>query len=105
MIIDRFVDQMLARLLCSVIGHLVVIDSQNELDLLAPNLGAAYWVDLNDIETEGKWVTSLTGNAGFINWNIPTEPSNGTDKDCAMIRFKRMDDANCILKNHFICEI
>ena len=104
MIIDRFVDQMLARLLCSVIGHLVVIDSQNELDLLAPNLGAAYWVDLNDIETEGKWVTSLTGNASFINWEIP-EPTNGPDEDCASIINRNMRDTICTAKFHFICEI
>ena len=96
---------MLARLLCSVIGHLVVIDSQNELDLLAPNFVDRYWVDLNDIGTEGKWVTSLTGKASFINWTTPNEPSDRTYWDCAIITNKKMHDADCILKNHFICEM
>ena len=96
--IHKLVDQMLARLLCSAIGHLAAIKSQNDLDILASQESGRYWVDLNDIETEGKWVTSLTGNAGFINWNFPTEPSNGTDEDCAMIRLRRMHDANCILR-------
>ena len=79
MIIDRLVDQMLARLLCSVIGHLVVINSQVELDILASSLIDRYPVDLNDIEIEGKWVTSLTGDASFINWTTPNESSDRTD--------------------------
>ena len=102
--IHKLVDQMLARLLCSAIGHLAAIKSQNDLDILASQESGRYWVDLNDIETEGKWVTSLTGNASFINWEIP-EPTNGPDEDCASIINRNMRDTICTAKFHFICEI
>ena len=102
--IHKLVDQMLARLLCSAIGHLAAIKSQNDLDILASHESGRYWVDLNDIETEGKWETALTGNASFINWEIP-EPTNGPDEDCASIINRNMRDTICTAKFHFICEI
>ena len=105
MAFHKVVNQMLARLLCSVVGHLAVISSQNDLDVLAPNSGAGYWVDLNDIETEGRWVTSLTGKASFINWRSSSEPSNATDEDCVIISNKEMHDIYCSAKRNFICKI
>ena len=102
MAFHKVVNQMLARLLCSVVGHLAVINSQNDLDVLAPKFNDVYWVNLNDTETEGRWVTSLTGNASFISWR---SSSNATDEDCAIIFSKQMHDINCSVKRNFICKI
>ena len=104
MVFHRHVNQMMARLLCSVIGHLMVVDSMQELDALILKPNTHYWIDLNDIETEGIWKTFLTGDAGFIAWRVQ-EPSNVTDEDCVVIHQNVMVDVPCAMTWEFICEI
>ena len=101
MVIHKPLHQMLARLLCSVIGHLTVINSIVELNVLAPNSKNRYCVDLNDIEMEGKWVTSLTGKASFFNWKTPGEPSGGPNEDCVFINNGVMRVASCVARHEF----
>ena len=95
---------MIARLLCSVIGHLMVIDSQQELDAVAKNETTIYWIDLNDFDTEGNWVVSLTGEKGYTNWRNSNENSGSTNENCALILSKRMVDVRCSRLERPICE-
>ena len=97
------VQQMIARLLCGVIGHLMVIDSQQELDAVAPNETTRYWIDLNDLEAAGNWVTSLTGRNGFTKWQA-REPTNKQDECCVVVKSKRMLDSFSTSSHKFVCE-
>ena len=103
-VFHKLVGQMMARLLCSVIGHLMVVDSKQELDALILKPNTHYWIDLNDIENEGNWKSSLTGNAGFIRWRM-NEPSNSTEEDCGILYENEMADGPCPMKWQFICEV
>ena len=82
-VFHRRVQHVTAHLVCSIVGHLVVIDDQTELDQL--NQTARYWIDMNDVETEGTWVSSFTGDASFLSWGFmepaATDPGN---EDCGV---------------------
>ena len=83
-IFDIAVRQITAHLLCGVIGHLLIIDTEQELDSVVPNDSTRYWTDLEDFEEEGKYVSLLTGQQGIQRWGTG-EPGNATRMDCVYI--------------------
>ena len=105
MVFNTTVQPVTAHLVCSIIGHLAVISDQTELDQL--NQTATYWIDMNDIETEGTWVSSFTDDASFISW-APNEPSTTQEEieDCGFITGNSgMADDQCTSVRAFICEM
>ena len=105
MVLHTGVQHVTAHLVCSIIGHLVVIGDQNELDQL--NQTGYHWIDRNDIQTEGTWISSFTQEASFESW-APGEPSttHGDSEDCGIKKDNLgMGDAPCSSKNSFICEV
>ncbi|XP_048092494.1 C-type lectin domain family 4 member M-like isoform X1 [Alosa alosa] len=99
-------------------GHLVVIDSEGEWELLMKKrpgvTKTSYWIGLTDAEEEATWcwVDNTVLGESYRHW-MNKEPDNWTDKkkkpegeDCA--RTNDMEgswmDAFCDKKYHYICE-
>ena len=99
----HLVEHVMAQLICSIVGRLVIIESQAELDQLTRS--GLYWVDMNDITAEGTWVSSFTGGASFVHWGLH-EYINSENEDCGITKEGNvMGDAPCL--NYFlafICE-
>ncbi|XP_062841348.1 CD209 antigen-like protein E [Trichomycterus rosablanca] len=101
-------------------GHLVIITSQAEQDFLALQINALYWMGLNDLEKEGKWMwvnNKTLDETGVKSWfqrsNQASEPDNWRVEDpsgenCACIRQvegeKHWVDVSCRRKEKYICE-
>uniref|UniRef100_A0A3B4BWA3 C-type lectin domain-containing protein n=1 Tax=Pygocentrus nattereri TaxID=42514 RepID=A0A3B4BWA3_PYGNA len=98
-------------------GHLVIITSQAEQDFVSSGVHDNYWIGLNDLETEGKWMwvnnQTLT-ETGVTFWyerhGQPNEPDNWTEEDpsgenCAKLDYSdKWFDASCRERKKFICE-
>ena len=97
------VQHIMAHLICSIVSRLAIIESQAELDQLTRS--GIYWVDMNDINAEGTWVSSFTGGASFVHWGLH-ENINSENEDCGITKDGNvMGDAPC--SNYFlafICE-
>ncbi|XP_053346345.1 CD209 antigen-like protein E [Clarias gariepinus] len=100
-------------------GHLVIINSQAEQDLVSSQIGGTYWIGLNDLETEGVWMwvnnQPLKKNGFWYDApEGPHEPDNWKVEDpsgenCASlgheyISFNKWFDASCQTLKLFFCE-
>lgn len=67
-----------------------------------------YWITINDLESEGTFLTEEGFPPQFTKWH-GGEPSNGGDnEDCVQLKymdhFHLMNDRGCDLANPYICE-
>lgn len=101
----------------TLLGHLAVINSDFEEDLLLKMLNEKdinwAWIGAHDLFEEGDWVT-VTGesleSAGYSKWTtvFPTkEPNNyNSNQNCAtLVKWGGMDDYFCSELRFFFCEI
>ncbi|KAH8377053.1 hypothetical protein KR093_003181, partial [Drosophila rubida] len=91
-------------------GHLVSIKNEDEFNAIKDNLqGKNYWIDLNDLANEGKFVSIVTGQKStYSNWR-DDEPNDEYGEDCVNLRYYRlmghlMNDAPCHHEHFYICE-
>ncbi|KAH8411875.1 hypothetical protein KR222_000941 [Zaprionus bogoriensis] len=90
-------------------ADLLSLSNQRELDALRPKLSTqyAYWVDVNDLSTEGEFLSLTSGQkAPFLNWNSG-EPNNaGQTEHCVHLvgKYLYMNDFKCSSPEYFICE-
>ncbi|XP_022226042.2 CD209 antigen-like protein B [Drosophila obscura] len=100
---------------CHEMGaHLVSLQSEDELKALRRFLDSdhIYWIDLNDIETEGEYISATTGIQGtFFHWH-ENEPNNfGNGERCVELNTYLngkegwMNDVPCSQSHDFICEM
>ncbi|XP_048059722.1 C-type mannose receptor 2-like [Megalobrama amblycephala] len=101
-------------------GHLVIINSQAELDFLTSKVKVTHWIGLNDLDTEGHWfwVNNQPPNNSVEFWikreNGVREPDNWTKghpagEDCASLGHPAGEtdfwtDAFCFQEKRFVCE-
>ncbi|XP_062138065.1 accessory gland protein Acp29AB-like [Drosophila sulfurigaster albostrigata] len=90
-------------------GHLASLENDSESIEIGFRLsglpGTPYWVDVNDIVTEGKYMSSTTSlEVKYLKWK-DSEPSDNNDQDCVGFDyFYDMSNYNCWEKFNFICE-
>ena len=101
---DIEVLQVTAILLCDVLGHLLIVDSKQEFDAVAPSGSTKYWIDMMHLQSNGVYISSLTGRRGYEEWDNG-EPGNITLRSCVFIANKKMTNWICYDKLRFICEI
>lgn len=70
-------------------GHIAVISSRREFDLLLPRLLAGtYWIGFDDLAEEGTFTWAAAEGSTFTNWR-DGEPNDGgttaTPEDCAVM--------------------
>ncbi|KRF81269.1 C-type lectin 37Db [Drosophila virilis] len=93
----------------SLDGHLASLQNDTELDALKNKLSKDnYWVDVNDLATEGTFQSITTGlNATFLKWGSGEPNDEYSHDDCVGLR-KRfsydMNDADCEDAYNFVCE-
>ncbi|MGN6104721.1 MAG: lectin-like protein [Kofleriaceae bacterium] len=86
-------------------GYLAVPDDQDELDAIL-SLGGSTWVGINDLATEGEYVTSLGAPATFLPW-ANGEPNDAPPgEDCVRVSSstRRLSDERCSLSYRAVCE-
>lgn len=90
-IYDYSVDWATAEKICEAKGgHLVVIDSQEENEVIynaiKDNSKSEYWMGITDVESEGIWTNFKGDILGYTNW-LTNEPSNDFNtEEYALIR-------------------
>ncbi|XP_017119033.1 low affinity immunoglobulin epsilon Fc receptor-like [Drosophila elegans] len=88
-------------------GHLAALRNQGELKALKAKLPpqSVQWLGINDREEEGKFVSEASGNpATFLKW-AEEEPNNlNNNENCVALLNGSMNDDNCLLPHHFICQ-
>ncbi|KAH8398476.1 hypothetical protein KR215_006241, partial [Drosophila sulfurigaster] len=86
-------------------GYLTSIKNDNERLALALRLRRIpYWVDVNDMETEGRYVSSKTRlEVKYFKWNS-LEPSENKGENCVYFDSLYMSKYNCWEKLNFVCE-
>ncbi|SPP82378.1 C-type lectin domain family 4 member M-like [Drosophila guanche] len=102
-----------ARDRCQELGsHLASLQDQQEFDLVTKDLYDVYyyWIDVNDIETEGVYMSSTTGKqANFLKWRQIPDDWKGNE-DCVELAYESkanamgMNDVHCSEKHMYICE-
>ena len=105
-----------ARLGCeSIGGHIAVVSTRAEFELLLPRLLAAtYWLGFDDLTEEGTFTWAAAEGATFTNWRAG-EPNDGNGgEDCAVMygnytgEFEAYvggwNDVDCTRGMYTICE-
>ncbi|KAH8263439.1 hypothetical protein KR044_009195 [Drosophila immigrans] len=92
-------------------GHLASIQNVSEFNLLIANLKSHsdYWIDVNDLSTEGVFLSATTGlRANYLNWHSGNPNNFMTVEHCGALWFHnnihRMNDDSCKATKFFICE-
>ncbi|KAF5890347.1 C-type lectin domain family 6 member A-like isoform X3 [Clarias magur] len=82
-------------------GHLVIINSQTEQDLVSSQIGETHWIGLNDIDTEGEWMwinNQRLKKTGVTFWydapEGPHEPDNWKVQDSSGENCAALGDGN-----------
>lgn len=94
----------------SLNAHLASVHNQSEMDaLVKESKNNFYWLDINDLSTEGEFLSSTTGKKPiYFNW-APNEPNNALgNEDCVILvsynSINNMNDEVCEKVSFFICE-
>jgi hypothetical protein len=106
------VDRSRARAVCTAWGGQLLIaetEAEHELitDLVVGYTGKPYWVDIDDRETEGKWLWGNGAELAYNRWDVTQPNSHGENEDCAAANFgggTRWHDVSCKSRFHFVCE-
>ncbi|XP_037708400.1 accessory gland protein Acp29AB-like [Drosophila subpulchrella] len=93
-------------------GLLASIKDYSELEELDNNLikPEHYWLGINDLNTEGEYVSEATGkNATYLPWRSGQPDNYNKNEDCVHISSledlrKSMNDLPCSEKHYFICQ-
>ena len=79
---------------------------------LVGNKSDRFWISLNDVKSENKFVKSNGRRPTFLNW-YPSEPNNKGSEDCAEVILGESDgknfngrwnDRSCQKLGAFVCE-
>ncbi|XP_034473562.1 uncharacterized protein LOC117780970 [Drosophila innubila] len=91
-------------------GHLVSITNLSEFNAITTGLQPHkhYWMDVNDLGTEGLYLSAATGlQATYLNWHTDN-PGHNITNHCGELRFHEnkhlMYISDCNDKELFICE-
>ncbi|KAH8351465.1 hypothetical protein KR059_003084, partial [Drosophila kikkawai] len=88
-------------------GRLATIQNEEELQLIVRKLkwDSHYWLDLNDLSEEGKFVSSTSGKpAAFLNWRKGQPDNYKGNQHCVQLINRYIYDSSCNEKQRFICE-
>ncbi|EDV32521.2 uncharacterized protein Dana_GF19731 [Drosophila ananassae] len=89
-------------------GQLATIENETELIQIKKELkeNTSYWIDLNDIQSEGKFISSVTWNPPtYFKWhNNHPFVHTGNIEDCVFLYNGKMQDFDCNYKGNFICQ-
>ncbi|XP_034669497.1 CD209 antigen-like protein E [Drosophila subobscura] len=90
-------------------AQLASVQNENEMKALRSRLKPhqKYWIDLNDLDKEGEFISATTGVKGtFFHW-YKGEPNNfANSEDCVDLTFEyAMSDRSCDQTHYFICEL
>ncbi|KAH8241500.1 hypothetical protein KR026_009019, partial [Drosophila bipectinata] len=94
---------------CRQMGaHLATLKSEKELYDLDAELrirNQGYWIDVNDLDREGQFVSWTTSSPSpYLKWKAG-EPNNLYNKEhCVDIWDGLMNDDDCSDKRYFICQ-
>lgn len=98
--------------ICRTMGaHLVSFQNQCEFNEVVSRLrsNTSYWIDLNDLGTEGQFRSVVTGyKPRYQKWH-DDEPNNGRfEEHCCDLWYNKqlhlMNDSTCTHLKSFICE-
>ncbi|XP_034473569.1 accessory gland protein Acp29AB-like [Drosophila innubila] len=92
-------------------GHLVSIKNLSEFNAIIATLQPHkhYWIDLNDLGTEGVFLSVATGlQPTYVNWHPPGPDNYRNLEHCGELWWHNnkhlMNDNQCNTKKFFICE-
>ena len=92
----------------STFAYLAIPDDAGELAALDSLAGASasYWVGIDDLTTEGTFVTVKNMPATFLPWNPPAPDDAGPGEDCveAITALAKFNDQRCNMQLPAICE-
>lgn len=97
---------------CIALGaHLVSILSEDELNAILPHLQphVNYWIDLNDLGTEGQFLSIATGlPASFAHWGFGPPNNYQNREHCCDLWWNAgrhgFNDNYCMVRSAYICE-
>lgn len=88
-------------------AYLAIPDDANELAAMTTLAGgsAPYWVGVDDVATEGTWLTVKNAPQTFLPW-APNHPTtNPTNKnDCVRVATNQFTDEACNNQHAAVCE-
>jgi hypothetical protein len=93
----------------STFAYLAIPDDATELaalDTLAGGASATYWVGIDDLTTEGTFLTVKNAPATFLPWDPPAPDDAGPGEDCveAVTALAKFNDQRCNMQLPAICE-
>ncbi|KAJ7324375.1 hypothetical protein JRQ81_017395 [Phrynocephalus forsythii] len=95
--------------LCTSVGAVLasprnVAENTALTDIVKRNSKPAF-LDINDRQTEGRFVHLNGATVGYTNWNT-REPNNLNNEDCVLVHENsRWNDIDCDYKGLIICEV
>lgn len=89
-------------------GQLATIENEAELNQIKMDLkkDTSYWIDLNDLQSEGKFISSANKKPPtYFKWHA-NQPKviTGNQEDCVFLYNGKMQDFDCNDKSNFICQ-
>ncbi|KAH8319116.1 hypothetical protein KR067_010170, partial [Drosophila pandora] len=89
-------------------AHLATFKSEEELRAVDAELkirNKGYWIDANDLDREGQFMSWTTGSLSpYLKWKMG-EPNNLYNKEhCVDLWDGLMNDDDCSDKRYFICQ-
>jgi hypothetical protein len=100
--------QVNACLAASTFAYLAIPDDAGELAALDTLAGASasYWVGIDDLTTEGTFLTVKNMPATFLPWDPPAPDDAGPGEDCveALTATAKFNDQRCNMQLPAICE-
>ncbi|KAH8362470.1 hypothetical protein KR200_000815, partial [Drosophila serrata] len=87
-------------------GQLATIQSDEELTAISSHLKhESYWIDMNDLVADGKYVSWSTGKAvSYFKWHPNQSEEKLNNEHCVDLLQGEMHNESCFKKNLFICE-
>ncbi|KAH8351917.1 hypothetical protein KR084_000597 [Drosophila pseudotakahashii] len=87
-------------------GYIAAIKDQEELDAIDKILGdGRYWLGINDIASQGNYVSEASGKmAAFLKWQSGEPNNNKNNEHCVELLKGKMNDIPCHDKLYSICQ-
>ncbi|KAH8294116.1 hypothetical protein KR054_008577 [Drosophila jambulina] len=87
-------------------GQLATIQSDEELAALGPHLKReSYWIDMNDLVANGKYVSWSSGKAAsYFKWHPNQSEEKLNNEHCVDVFQGEMFYDSCFKKSLFICQ-
>jgi len=85
--------------------HLVVLDDQDEMELIASLIGDGdAWIGVTDRVTPRRWLTVLGDEAPLLPWRQGAPDASGTACVTVLADGKQIDDTSCASVRRYVCE-